>query len=120
MNRAELTKAARPTKKVTIPEWGVDVTIRKMDAKAVLTAGDELNEATNGHAGEARRTALAREAIYSLVDDETGLPMFQDTPEDVEHVLSFSFDGLRRLDREIVVFNGLSSEQVEKNSDASL
>lgn len=116
MNREELKKAARPRKTVIIPEWGgIEITIQKMEAGAVMSSPDPEDQ-SNGHAREARRKGLAREAIYSIIDPDTDKLMYADTPEDIEEVLSFSFDGLRRLNREIVDFNNLRPEVVEKNS----
>lgn len=123
MNKAELTQAARPTMTVTIPEWGnASITIRKLDAKAILGfAAKELSNG-NGHAEKAEPSQaenLAREVIYSIVDEATGERMFEDTPEDVATVLSFGFDGLARLDRIITDFNRHNLEDRAKNSEAS-
>lgn len=105
MNREELrAKAAPKTKVVSIPEWDSDLRIRQLSAAQIVNqSGDE-------------KTSLARGAIASIVDD-SGAPVYSDTPEDIAEVLQFSFAGLVRLNEEISDFNraNKSLEEIVKN-----
>lgn len=107
--------AAKPkTLVVEIPEWDVNgtkaaVTIRQLSAKQILDNVD-LNKTPEGE-----RTAIARSIIASLVDPESGALMFQNTPEDIEIILNFGFEGCIRLNKAISAFNG-QTEDPKKNS----
>jgi len=109
--REALRAAAMPkTKAISVPEWGMDLTIRQLSAAQVVS-----------QEGIDEKTALAKSAVASIVDPGTGERLFSDSAEDVAEILSYSFSGLIRLNQEITAFNriGESPEDAAKNSQAS-
>ena len=116
MNKAELKAAGTPaTKKVIIRAWNnAEVTIRRYMAADIFYAREaaKTGELTEGQ-------DVAKAVVRSLLDDETGALMYQDTPEDIAELLSLGFDGLVELAAAINDFNGANVEALEKNSEAS-
>ena len=116
MNKEQLKAAGTPaTKKVVIRAWNnAEVTIRRYMAADIFYAREA---AKNGALTEGDDVSKA--VVRSLVDDDTGALMYQDTPEDRAELLSLGFDGLVELAAEINAFNGANVEAIEKNSEAS-
>lgn len=110
LTRDQILKAKVPTKVVSVPEWGGDVSIIRMTAGA----RDELGEAFIKAKEEGRSTPpnlRCRMVALSLVD-KTGKPLF--SLEDVEALAKTEGAAIDRIYSEITEFNALGENAIEE------
>jgi hypothetical protein len=103
-SKDDLIKEAAPkTCSVEVPEWKATLTIRELSAEEVFDLGkDEHGKELD------QKTSTAKGIVMSVVDPETGLPVF--TEADIPAIKKFGASGTMRLQKAINELNGVSTE----------
>ena len=105
-----------PREKVTIPEWGGDVTIRTMTA--FEKDAFELASLKNpGADAEVNYSNFRLRLLQLVIVDDKGNRLFGDEPADLEALGSKSSQAIDLLWPVAARLNGLDDADTEKNSE---
>lgn len=104
LTRQFLTPSLR-TEVVSVPEWGMDVTLREMTLAQRIEFEERLRDGDND------RYIRALIVIHSAVDD-SGQPLF--APDDLEALLGQSYRVILRLSNAAFRVNALGDDELDE------
>ena len=107
LSKDEILKPVEPVS-VEMPEWGGEVRVRPLSAKASMAIVSKDDEPQS--------TMAARLIVASLVD-EAGEPLLGE--DDIGAVEDLDAKGVLRLSREIMKLNGLAADEIERTAGES-
>lgn len=110
LDKAAILNSKRPTKVITVPEWGGNVTVRSFSGRDLVALQKEVGE--KGDSDDPMdKVFCAAKVIQMSVITADGRLMFSE--EDIPALCDQPLNALLKLAQEIYQHNGLTQAAVE-------